>query len=398
MKTSILIITYNNIGYTKLCIESIRKYTKRDEYELIIVDNNSSDGTIEWIKEQQDIKYILNKENLGFPTACNQGIEIAEKNDILLLNNDIIVTTNWLENLKTCLYSDKTIGAVGAITNSCSNFQAIGAIYDIGNLNDFAKRVNISNEKMWEERLRLIGFCMLIKREVLDRVGLLDERFSPGNFEDDDYSLRIRKAGYRLMLCKDVYIHHFGSVSFGKGREKLNELLQTNYNKFQEKWNINYSQLLSIHLDVPNYIDRGTFEKFSFLEIGCNGGGTLTSIKNKYKNSDLYGVEANKDILINLNHIGKIASSLDEIIQENNKVKFDYVLLKEISLEMNLKIIRKIKYHINKGGKIIIIIHNFNAEIYKAELIKNLLIDFKALCLREYDNGLNKIFIADSLN
>ncbi|MDF2520933.1 MAG: hypothetical protein K0R84_1561, partial [Clostridia bacterium] len=88
-KTSIIILTYNNLEYNKLCIESIREYTQKGTYEIIIVDNHSTDGTVEWLKEQKDLRLILNDENQGFPKGCNQGIEMAEEgNDILLLNND----------------------------------------------------------------------------------------------------------------------------------------------------------------------------------------------------------------------------------------------------------------------------------------------------------------------
>ena len=99
--TSIIILTYNNLNYTKECLDSIKKYTKEGTYEIIIVDNNSTDGTVEYLKSQPDLKVIYNKENMGFPKGCNQGISLASNsNDILLLNNDTIVTNNWLDNLK----------------------------------------------------------------------------------------------------------------------------------------------------------------------------------------------------------------------------------------------------------------------------------------------------------
>ena len=83
--TSIIILTYNQIEYTKLCIESIRKFTPKNKYEIIIIDNNSSDGTVEWLKGQSDIKSVYNNKNLGFPKGCNQGIELATGENILLL-------------------------------------------------------------------------------------------------------------------------------------------------------------------------------------------------------------------------------------------------------------------------------------------------------------------------
>ena len=217
-KTSIIILTYNNLIYNHICLDSIRKYTTENTYEIIVVDNNSTDGTREWLKEQKDIKLILNDENVGFPKGCNIGIAASEKeNDILFLNNDTIVTPRWLDNLKTCLYSDDKIGAAASITNNCSNYQAISVPYsDIKDMIAFADANNISKPEKWEEKTRLVAFCMFIKRDVINKIGILDERFTPGNFEDDDLCMRIIESGYKLMVCNDSFIHHFGSASFNK--------------------------------------------------------------------------------------------------------------------------------------------------------------------------------------
>jgi GT2 family glycosyltransferase len=225
------------LDYNRLCINSIRKYTKRDSYEIIVVDNHSTDGTVEWLQEQADLRLILNHENVGFPAACNQGIAAANGNDIMLLNNDTIVTPQWLSNLEKCLYSSPDIGAVGTVTNSCSNFQRIACKYSsIEEMICFAQRFNHSDPGLWEERKRLVAYCMLIRAEVIDKVGLLDEIFSPGNYEDDDYSVRMRNAGYRLVLCRDAFVHHFGSISFREQSTQFTALLNTNKQKFIDKW------------------------------------------------------------------------------------------------------------------------------------------------------------------
>ena len=205
-KTSIIILTYNNLNYNMICLDSIRKYTTPQSYEIIVVDNSSTDGTVEWLKTQTDIKLILNNENLGFPKGCNIGIESSEKeNDILFLNNDTKVTPRWLENLKICLYSDDKIGATASITNNCSNYQAINVPYkNIEDMINFADKNNVSSQEKWEQKSRLVGFCMLVKRDVFNKIGFFDESFTPGNFEDDDLCMRITKAGYKLMLCNDV--------------------------------------------------------------------------------------------------------------------------------------------------------------------------------------------------
>ncbi|MDT8899721.1 glycosyltransferase [Anaeroselena agilis] len=235
--TSIIVLTYNKLDYTKLCLNSIRQHTEPATYEVIVVDNHSTDGTVTWLQSQPDLRLVLNDDNIGFPAGCNQGISVAIGDSVLLLNNDTVVTPNWLANLRSCLFSSGDIGAVGAVTNSCSNFQSIVCEYgSIEEMINFARRNNHSDPEHWEDRGRLVGYCMLIKTEVIKKVGLLDELFSPGNYEDDDYSLRIRKAGYRLVLCRDTFIHHFGSISFGEQTSQYNMLLETNKQKFISKW------------------------------------------------------------------------------------------------------------------------------------------------------------------
>ena len=237
-KTSIIILSYNTLEMLQLCIESIREHTEVGSYEIIVVENASKDGSAEWLKEQEDLRCIYNEENQGFPKGCNQGLEIAEGTELLLLNSDTIVTKNWLENLCRALYSDPAVGAVSCVTNCCSNNQQIEAPYEnIAEMQAFAADYNKSNPARWEKKTTLVGFCFLFKRDVFDKVGFLDEQFSPGNFEDDDYSLRILQQGWDLLLCRDTFIHHFGHASFLKGYgaqeaaekvQRSNALLQRN--------------------------------------------------------------------------------------------------------------------------------------------------------------------------
>ena len=237
-KTSIIILTYNNLSLTKDCIESIFKYTEKDSYEIIVVDNASTDDTVAYLKEQKNIKTIFNSENVGFPKGCNMGIQLASKdNDILLLNNDTIVTTNWLKNLKICLESDEKIGAVGAISNNNDNLQGCDFTYDnFEDMQILAAKNNISDPKKWERKVCLIGYCMLIKRSILDQLGGLDEKYSPGYIEDNDLSLRIINLGYDLMLCHDAFIHHYLGTAFRKDQEKFNQLILKNRAYFEQKW------------------------------------------------------------------------------------------------------------------------------------------------------------------
>ena len=191
--TSIIILTWNNLRYTKECIESIREHTNKELYEIIVVDNNSTDGTVDWLKGETDLKCIFNETNNGFSKGNNQGIEIAIGDSILFLNNDVVATPNWLFNLRIALFSSERIGAVGPLTNYAFG-QAITVPYpleDMSEMTKFAKDNNYSNPAGWEEKLKLIGFCMLVKMDTVKKIGGLDESFSPAHFEDDDYCYRI---------------------------------------------------------------------------------------------------------------------------------------------------------------------------------------------------------------
>lgn len=377
-KTSIIILTYNNINYNRICIESIRKYTAAGTYEIIIVDNNSTDGTKEWLKEQNDIKLILNDENVGFPRGCNFGIEAAEKdNDILLLNNDTKVSPRWLDNLKICLYSDESIGAVGPITNNCSNYQGINVPYiTIDNMIEFASNNNISNPKRWEQKPRLIAFCMLIKRTVIDNIGNLDERFTPGNFEDDDLCMRIVNAGYKLMVCNDSFIHHFGSTSFKKDFTSFNNALIINAQKFEAKWGFNSNNSSSIKFDIVGQINEPNEKELNILEFDCGLGATLFRLKYMYPNSKIYGIEINENI-------AKICGKMIEIMVEDfediytmkfkeNKLNFfDYIIIGD-RLQLSKdpwKLLKELKNFLKPGGYIIATISN----IMHYSVIKELL-------------------------
>jgi O-antigen biosynthesis protein len=354
--TSIIILTHNQLDYTKLCIESIRKFTKSSSYEIIVVDNCSTDGTLEWLKQQKDLKIVINSENEGFPKGCNQGIEVTVGNSILLLNNDTIVTENWLDNLLTCLNSSDDIGAVGPVTNSAAYFSTIPVNYtSIDEMYQFATNYNVTDPVKWEERLKLIGFCMLIKKEAIKRIGLLDERFTPGNFEDDDFSIRLRQAGYRLMLCKDTFIHHFGSVSWKKNINAFSNVLKVNEKKFKEKWGID-SSAYNIDLELINLIEFSKEKPIKVLHINCGSGGTLLKVKREFPFAKLYGIETNLFSVEEANTFSKVTNNLDHA--EIVATRFDIILFSGGSFKLNSSLFEFIKERLLSTGKFIAKIPN----------------------------------------
>lgn len=246
-ETSIIIPTYNGLNLLRRCVEHIRAYTDIP-YELIVVDNGSKDGTAEYCVRER-IFLISLPSNIGFPAACNLGMKAALGGSLLLLNNDVFVSPRWLSNMRTALYSREEVGIVGPVTNYASGAQQVKVGYNDmeGYLREADCR-NHSDPSRWREIKRIVGLCYLFKREVMDTIGLLDESFSPGHYEDDDYCYRARAAGYKLLLAGDVLVHHEGSASFrSRYPGGYQDLLERNRRRFVEKWGF----------DPQEFIDNG---------------------------------------------------------------------------------------------------------------------------------------------
>lgn len=376
-KTAIVILTYNNFDYNKNCIESIRKYTPDGTYEIIVVDNNSTDGTRDWLKAQTDIKLRLNDENVGFPKGCNIGIGMADPEcDILLLNNDTVVTPRWLDNLRTCLYSDRKIGAAGAVCNHHENLQGADFSYsdsDLDEMQRLADKNNISHPEKWEEKIFLIGFCILIKREVLSQIGPLDEKYSPGYVEDNDLSLRILTAGYKLMLCHDCFIHHYLGSGFRKDLSRLFPILYANRETFRKRWGFDtwrFDQIKQESLRLLTESDK--YKPMNILELGCGIGLTLLKYKYSYPNAALYGLEPDANMAAIAKNVAAIsAKPPGEFPLDFPEDYFDYILVGNHleSVENPDALLTGLKKYLKKDGWVIVQVQN----IMHYSVLRNLL-------------------------
>ncbi len=240
-KTSIVILTMNELAYTKKCVESIAAHTP-EAHEIVFVDNGSTDGTPAWLdtlaKNRGDVRVIKNAANRGFAGGANQGIRAATGERILLLNNDVVVTEGWLGGLARHLDADPRAGLVGPVSNYVSGAQLDPtAAYDsLDAMAEHAHRTSRERIGESEETRRLVGFCLLARAEVFRAIGLFDEGFAVGNFEDDDLSMRAVLGGWRLVIAKDVFVHHFGSRTFVGNRINYRDALDRNKAYFVEKW------------------------------------------------------------------------------------------------------------------------------------------------------------------
>ncbi len=234
---SIVILGFNQVEYTKRCLESILKYT-RQKIELILVDNGSHDGTSAYFHSIPNAKVIINSTNLGVAKGWNQGMRLATGEYILILNNDIIVGSNWLENMVRLAESDPEIGLVGPRSNYITGPQIVPNVpYNVeGEVQNFIEKWQKENELSAAEFVFVKGFCHLIPKRVFEQVGFYDERFGNGNFEDDDYCMRVHHHGFSAMIANDSFIHHFGSVSFKQDSVDWQQLMIENRKKYYAKW------------------------------------------------------------------------------------------------------------------------------------------------------------------
>mgnify|MGYP000892178229 CR=1 FL=1 len=237
--TSIIIPCWNGLEYTRQLIESIEAYTPQ-EHEIIFVDNGSTDGTgdflAEYVKAHQNAKVITNPTNHGFPKACNQGLAAARGEYLCLINTDVIVTPEWLTGLIECMEHRPKVGIVGPMTNNISGPQVFpqGKYNSLFKMIEFSRDFRASFKKNYVPFFRIVFFCVLISRECYKKVGHLDERFTPGNFEDDDYCMRAILAGFRTYFTHDVFVHHHGSKSHDM--TTYQKRLHINQQKFEAKW------------------------------------------------------------------------------------------------------------------------------------------------------------------
>ncbi|AEF93757.1 Methyltransferase type 12 [Desulfotomaculum nigrificans CO-1-SRB] len=235
---SIVIPSCNQLELTKLCLASIERYTTED-YEIIIVDNGSDQATIEYLAAQENVHLICNGKNLGFAAACNQGMTVAKGKYICLLNNDTIVTPGWLSHLAYHLEQNPQALVVGPMSNYASRAQTLPVAFrSIPEIENFAAQNRINNWLKSSQAQTLSGFCLLLKEEVKGIIGGFDTRFWPGNFEDNDYCLRIKLSGHQLLVAHDVYIHHIGSRTFVGESFDYQVTMQQNWQRFREKWGL----------------------------------------------------------------------------------------------------------------------------------------------------------------
>ncbi|WP_240666550.1 glycosyltransferase family 2 protein [Longirhabdus pacifica] len=239
---SIIVLSRNGLDYTKQCVESIYQHTDVP-FECIFVDNGSTDGTVNFLNTLDHATVIANEENKGFAGGNNQGMKQACGDYIVLLNNDTIVTPHWLSRLIAWLENDKSIGIVGPRSNNVYSAQRVPTVpySSQDDMHAFAAQWHEERKGKGFIPHKLIGHCMVFSAALMEAVGGLDERFFPGNYEDDDLCLRVNIYGKKLWVADDVFIHHYGHGTFKSNQIQYNTSSLKNAERFVEKWSIGIS-------------------------------------------------------------------------------------------------------------------------------------------------------------
>ncbi len=240
---SIIVLCYNQLDYTKQCVDSILKNTAYPNYELILVDNCSQDDTADYLRTLPDrdphVRIQINETNKGFAGGNNDGLAMARGDYLVLLNNDTVVTRGWLTGMLKQFSNADGVGIVGPVTNSIGNEAMVPVTYhEIKDMPLFAYLYTDlhMNQRYYHDGV-LAMYCIMFSREVLQKVGPLDENYGRGYFEDDDYSIAAKNAGFDLVMTEDVFIHHYGNASFSLlGDEVRLRLFHENKAYFEKKW------------------------------------------------------------------------------------------------------------------------------------------------------------------
>lgn len=270
---SILIVTYDSAQFIEPCLGAILRNTKYPRYEVVIVDNNSTDNTRDLVRRFTEIDgrihLVTLPTNRGFAAANNAAAKRACGDYFVLLNADTMVSPGWLGRLIRHFERDPEIGLLSPTTNFAGNELKVN--FDYGNsaeMETFAMRLARSNAGLRTPIPMVPLFCAVVPKTIWETAGELDEGFEVGMFEDDDFSLRVVRAGYKVMMAEDCFVHHFGQGSFAKlPPKRYEQVFQENLRRFENKWATHWVA----HKTRPGVLPPLADRRFSPAEFGQAG-------------------------------------------------------------------------------------------------------------------------------
>ena len=353
IKISIIVPVRNKFEYTYRCLKSIHDHTNRSDYEIIVVDDSSSDRTQEMLAKIQGIRVLTNETNDGFVKACNKGARQARGEYLVFLNNDTAVRPNWLDWLLWTLETVPVAGLVGAkLIYPDGRLQEGGGIiwrdgsgYNCGRLGD-------PGRPEWNY-LREVdycsGTCLMIPGKLFINLGLFDERYAPAYYEDADLAFSVRASGKKVLYQPLAVVIHWEGVTAGRDTSKGVKRFQlTNQSKFYDRWKNDLQNhqkqgtdielamerniksrilIIDAFLCLPDQ-DAGSLRMFNLMRILQTLGCKVTfypSDRNYLQpylnNMRAYGIEILIDFYIN---------AIEKYLADRGKL-FDVVMISRVS-------------------------------------------------------------------
>lgn len=389
-QVSIFFLAYNNLNrYTKSAIEALLKYTQDIDFELILIDNGSTDGTFEYFKSISYSKKRIYKitKNCG----AFYGIAAAKQAGprrffrgkyFVALPNDVLVTKNWLHNMIRCIESDERIGIVVPMADMITNAQAVDLQYtDLDDMQKKAAQFNQSDPNKWEERLRAIPATSLIRTEVIEMYDS-DSAFIY-YFGDDDFSFAIRRMGYKLIVCGDVFVHHAGISAHTNAQEdfeKGKKIFQRKYYGIDSwKDTLNYEWCMRDCL-LKECKNR-EYNRVLGIDVRC--GTPLLDIKNGLRrlgmwNTELSAYTVDAKYWLDLKTICDGSVICGDIDRLSNKLLddgYDYILLGEYleQYESGEDIIQAAWEKLDNAGRLVFKLHSYDG-IMEAQHVFDLMV------------------------
>lgn len=228
----IVIVSLNQLNYTKNCVGSILHNTKYS-HKILVIDNGSDGETLNYLrglKGDGAAEVIFNNENIGWVEAVNQGLFYSKASYVCVMNNDVVVYPGWLKEMINGFKIDKAVGIVNPLWELPKRFK--------GGRDKYFEKIVKKQEGQYIDTDWARGFCYVVKREVINVTGGLDQDFSPAYYDDWDFSLRIIKKGYKCIRATGSFVYHYKNISYPMflGEEEFSKNFNAKALLFHGRW------------------------------------------------------------------------------------------------------------------------------------------------------------------
>lgn len=400
-EVSIIVRAYNRFDKTQKCVESILKFAEDINYELILVDNGSDDGTYEFFQniDCNNKKIIKITKNVGAGTGGELIEGMYKGKYFLTIGNDVYVTKNSIQNLLKCISSDEKIGAVVPMSSNISNFQQINLGFNsFEEMQKKAEEFNYSDPLKWQERMRIVGPMAIYRRETMDLVGKFDYGFFH-DFGEDDFSLRIRRAGYKLIVCGDTFVHHDHEVSKLSPEEIIRNQKSLEYGRknFNDKYRDldAWNDILNFEINLINMIPpiKEMKEMINVLGIDVLCGTPILEIKNNLRKKGILNI-ATRAFTTEAKYYTDLSTVSDTVYSDRIEYlqnyfimdSFDYIILGKAINYYNepISLIQKMLNFLKKQGIL----------LFKLKNVSDIKMFFKMFNQKQVSDGNMPIYIS----